>query len=200
MTDTVHLFEPFFTTKRWGKVPTWASAGLWHRASSGGYVGVDTEIGKGTTFRIYLPTSETEVEDMAAEISFVPLGREEMILLVEDHTHLRAAGQSILQELGYRVVTASNGREALDVFQANPAIALVITDLVMPEMGGEALMHELKRLAPTCQVLAITGYTMQVGVRTLKDAGFFDVVHKPFDTDTLAQVIHRALTEGKSPF
>jgi len=199
MTDTVraHLFEPFFTTKEVGK-----GAGLGLAQVYGivrlhdGYVGVDTEIGKGTTFRIYLPTSETEIEDMAAEISFVPLGREEMILLVEDHTHLRAAGQSILQELGYRVVTASNGREALDVFQANPAIALVITDLVMPEMGGEALMHELKRLAPTCQVLAITGYTMQVGVRTLKDAGFFDVVHKPFDTDTLAQVIHRALTEG----
>lgn len=199
MTDTVraHLFEPFFTTKDVGK-----GAGLGLAQVYGivrlhdGYVGVDTEIGKGTTFRIYLPASETEVEDMVAEAPFMPLGHGEMILLVEDHTHLRAAGQSILQELGYCVVTASNGRAALTVFRANPAIALVITDLVMPEMGGETLMHELKRLAPACKVLAITGYTMQVGVRALKEAGFSDVVHKPFDADTLAQVIHRALTEG----
>lgn len=199
MTDTVraHLFEPFFTTKEVGQ-----GAGLGLAQVYGivrlhdGYVGVETEIGKGTTFRIYLPASETEVVDSAEETPVAPLGQGEPILLVEDHTHLRAAGESILQELGYHVLTASNGREALTTFRANPEIALVITDLVMPEMGGEALVHELKRLAPTCKVLAITGYTMQVGVRTLKDAGFFDVVHKPFDADTLAQVIHRALTEG----
>ncbi len=199
MTDAVraHLFEPFFSTKEVGK-----GAGLGLAQVYGivrlhdGYVGVDTEIGKGTTFRIYLPAAEIEAEAVAEEMTAAPLGHGEMILLVEDHSHLRAAGQSILQELGYRVVTASNGREALAVFQANPTIALVITDLVMPEMGGEELMHELKKLAPACQVLAITGYTMQVGVRALKEAGFFDVVHKPFDTDTLAQVIYRALTEA----
>ncbi len=198
MTDTVraHLFEPFFTTKEVGK-----GAGLGLAQVYGivrlhdGYVGVETEMGKGTTFRIYLPASATEVEDVAEEASVVPLGYGETILLVEDNIHLRAAGQSILQELGYCVLTASDGREALAVFRANPEIALVITDLVMPVMGGEALMHELKRLVPACKVLAITGYTMQVGVRTLKDAGFFDVVHKPFDADTLAQVIRRALTE-----
>jgi len=119
-----------------------------------------------------------------------------MILLVEDNTNLREAGRSMLEELGYHVLTATNGREALTMFPASPEIALVITDLVMPEMGGEALLHELKRLPTTCRVLAITGYTMQVGVRALKTAGFFDVVHKPFDTDMLAQVIHRALSEA----
>ncbi len=198
MTDAVraHLFEPFFTTKEVGK-----GAGLGLAQVYGivrlheGYVGVDTEIGKGTTFRIYLPAAETEVEEVAEESAAAPSGHGETLLLVEDHPHLRAAGESILEELGYRVITASNGREALAVFQANPAIALVITDLVMPEMGGETLVHELKRLVPTCRVLAITGYTMQASVRTLKDAGFFDVVHKPFDADTLARVIHRALTE-----
>lgn len=198
MTDTVraHLFEPFFTTKEVGQGVGLGLAQVYGIVRlHDGYVGVETEMGKGTTFRIYLPASETEVEDIAEETPVAPLGHGETILLVEDHTHLRAAGESILQELGYHVLTASNGREALAVFRANPEIALVITDLVMPEMGGEALVYELKRLAPACRVLAITGYTMQVGVRTLKDAGFFDVVHKPFDTDTLAQVIYRALTE-----
>jgi len=199
MTDTVraHLFEPFFTTKEVGK-----GAGLGLAQVYGivrlheGYVGVETEIGKGTTFRIYLPASEMQSEDVAAETPVAPLGHGQTILLVEDNTRLREAGQSILEDLGYRVLAASNGREALTVFHTTPEIALVITDLVMPEMGGEALVHELKRQAPACKVLAITGYTVQVDVQTLKAAGFFDVVHKPFDADTLAQVIYRALTEA----
>ncbi|MBN2393167.1 MAG: PAS domain S-box protein [Anaerolineae bacterium] len=199
MTDTVraHLFEPFFTTKEVGK-----GAGLGLAQVYGivrlhdGYIGAETEMGKGTTFRIYLPASEMEAEDIVEETSTVPLGHGETILLVEDNIPLREAGQSILEELGYRVLTAGNGVEALTVFRAAAEIALVITDLVMPEMGGEALVCELKRLIPSCKVLAITGYTTQVGVRTLKAAGFFDVVHKPFDTDTLARIIYRVLTEG----
>ncbi|MGC9395696.1 MAG: GAF domain-containing protein [Anaerolineae bacterium] len=199
MTETVraHLFEPFFTTKEVGK-----GAGLGLAQVYGivrvhdGYVGVETEMGKGTVFRIYLPASEMEVEDIVQKSPGVPLGHGETILLVEDNVPLREAGQSILEELGYHVLTATNGLEALAVFRTAAEIALVITDLVMPEMGGEALVHELKRLTPTCKVLAITGYTSQVGVRTLKAAGFFDVVHKPFDIDTLARIISRALTEG----
>ena len=199
MTDTVraHLFEPFFTTKEVGK-----GAGLGLAQVYGivrlhdGYVGVETEMGKGTAFRIYLPASEMEAGDVMEETPVVPLGHGETILLVEDNVALREAGQSILEELGYHVLTAGNGIEALAVFRTAAEIALVITDLVMPEMGGEALVLELKRLSPSCKVLAITGYTTQVGVRTLKAAGFFDVVHKPFDTDTLARIIYRALTEG----
>gem|GEM_PF-1020867 len=198
MTDTVHahLFEPFFTTKDVGKGTGLGLAQVYGIVRlHEGYVGAETVIGKGTTFHIYLPASTMEIEEGVEEPVGVPLGRGETILLVEDNDHLRAAGQSILDELGYCVLTASNGCEALAIFRAAPDIALVITDLIMPEMGGETLLHELKRLAPTCKIMAITGYTMQVGVRTLKDAGFLDVVHKPFDADTLAQVIHRALTE-----
>jgi PAS domain S-box-containing protein len=187
MTETVHahLFEPFFTTKEVGKGTGLGLAQVYGIVRlHNGYVGVETEIGKGTTFRIYLPASEGKIEEVVEETSVVPLGRGETILLVEDNAHLREAGQSILVELGYRVLTALNGRDALAVFRATPDIELVITDLIMPEMGGEALLHELKRVTPACKVLAITGYTMQVGVRALKDA------------DTLARVIYRALTEG----
>ena len=199
MTDTVraHLFEPFFTTKEVGK-----GVGLGLAQVYGivrlheGYIGVETEVGQGTTFRIYLPVSGVEVVEAAEETPAAPLGCGEAILLVEDNAHLREAGRGILEDLGYRVLTAPNGREALTVFHTTPEIAMVITDLVMPEMGGETLLHELKRLAPSCKVLAITGYTTQVSVQTLKSAGFFDVVHKPLDADTLARVIFRALTEG----
>lgn len=198
MTDSVraHLFEPFFTTKEAGKGTGLGLAQVYGIVRQHeGYIGVETVLGKGTTFRIYLPASATEVEETAEEVGATPLGHGETILLVEDNTNLREAGRTMLAELGYRVLTATNGREALAVFRASPEIALVITDLIMPEMGGEALLHELKRLPTACRVLAITGYTMQVGMRALKTAGFFDVVHKPFDADTLARVIHRALSE-----
>ncbi len=196
MTDSVraHLFEPFFTTKEAGKGTGLGLAQVYGIVRQhDGYIGVDTEVGKGTTFRIYLPASATEVQEPIPETTTVPLGNGELILLVEDNAKLREAGQSMLTELGYRVLTATNGYEALTVFHAAPDIALVITDLVMPEMGGEALLQTLKRQQATCKVLAITGYTMQVGIRALKEAGFYDVIHKPFDIDTLANVIHRVL-------
>ncbi|HQE91420.1 MAG TPA: GAF domain-containing protein [Anaerolineae bacterium] len=198
MTDAVrmHLFEPFFTTKEGGRGTGLGLAQVYGIVRQHeGYIGVETAVGEGTTFRIYLPATPVEGEAVREETVTAPLGRGETILLVEDDAHLREAGRSILTELGYHVLTAGNGREALTVFRAAPEIALVITDLVMPEMGGEALLHELKRLPTACKVLAITGYTMQVGVRELKTSGFFDVVHKPFDTDTLAHVVQRALSE-----
>ncbi|HOT90894.1 MAG TPA: PAS domain S-box protein [Anaerolineae bacterium] len=198
MTDSVraHLFEPFFTTKEAGKGTGLGLAQVYGIIRQhDGYIGVETEVGKGTTFRIYLPASATEVEEPAPGATTVPLGHGELILLVEDNANLREAGKSMLAELGYRVLTATNGREALTLFRTSPDIALVITDLIMPEMGGEALLNELKRLPATRKVLAITGYTMQIGIRALKAAGFYDVVHKPFDADTLAHVIHRALSE-----
>ncbi len=199
MTDSVraHLFEPFFTTKEAGKGTGLGLAQVYGIVRQHeGYIGVETALGKGTTFRIYLPASALEAAEKPEEAVAAPLGHGETILLVEDNTNLREAGCSMLTELGYRVLTATNGREGLSVFRDAPEIALVITDLVMPEMGGEALLHELKRLPSVCPVLAVTGYTMQVGVRALKTAGFFDVVHKPFDADTLAQIIHRALHDA----
>ncbi len=199
MTDSVRarLFEPFFTTKEAGKGTGLGLAQVYGIIRQhDGHIGVETEVGKGTTFRIYLPAAVGEAMEKVEEAAVVPRGHGETILLVEDNNNLREAGCDILTELGYRVLTATNGREALEVFRTSPEIALVITDLVMPEMGGDALLQELKRLPTACKVLAITGYTMQVGVRALKLAGFFDVVHKPFDADTLGQVIQRALSEG----
>ncbi len=101
----------------------------------------------------------------------------------------------MLESLGYQVLTAANGREALEVCQAVKGIDLVITDLVMPEMGGEQLMQELRKATPDLKILALTGYVMEKSRGELKDAGFLDVVYKPFDVDVLAQIIRRALDE-----
>ena len=192
-----HIFEPFFTTK-----PVGEGTGLGLAQVYGiirqheGYIGVETEAGKGTTFRIYLPASEAEEEAVAEKVSAPLRGKGETILLVEDKGTLRAAGQSLLESLGYRVLTAANGREALEVYQAEGGTDLLITDVVMPEMGGKQLIQELRKVTPDLKSLAITGYAVEAVEGMLREAGFLDVVHKPFDVNTLARMVRRALDEG----
>ena len=153
-----HLFEPFFTTKEVGKGTGLGLAQVYGTIRQHeGYIGVETEVGKGTTVRIYLPASEAEEKVVEEEIAAPPQGQGETILLVEDNENLLKVGQTILESLGYRVLTAANGREALAVYEAEGGVDLVITDLVMPEMGGRQLMQKLKRVNPGLKGLAITG-------------------------------------------
>ena len=212
MTEKVraHLFEPFFTTKEVDK-----GTGLGLAQVHGivrqheGTIGVETELGQGTTFRIYLPVyadggrasvadddraSVTKIE--AQKLSAPSQGQGKTLLLVDDNEDLRKAGQRILESLGYRVLTAANGREALAVYAAGDGVDLLITDVVMPEMGGKELMLELRRSDPSMKALAITGYPMKGTTEGLKEAGFLEVISKPFELETLARVTRRALSEN----
>jgi signal transduction histidine kinase/ActR/RegA family two-component response regulator len=197
MTEEVraHLFEPFFTTKEVGKGTGLGLAQVYGIVRQhDGYIGVETELGQGTTFRIYLPAYQEEMKEAKAEEpSVLPQGQGETLLLVEDNENLREAGQSILESLGYRVLTAANGREALAVYGMEGGADLVITDLVMPEMGGKELVRELRRSDPNVKALGITGYATMGVAEGLREVGFLDVVHKPFDVKELARVIRRAL-------
>ncbi len=192
----LHLFEPFFTTKEPGKGTGLGLAQVYGIVTQhNGHIGVETKVGQGTTFRVYLPASRTSDDAAAEEISSTPEGKGEVILLVEDNEKLREGGQSLLESLGYQVLTAANGREALKVYKAERegGIDLVLTDLVMPEMGGKQLIQELKKDSPDIKALAATGYVMWKDLEKLEEEGFLDVVHKPFDVDTLARVIRQAL-------
>ncbi len=196
MSETVqaHLFEPFFTTKEVGQGTGLGLAQVfgivrYHE----GYIDVKTEVGQGTTFHIYLPASEAQEKVREYETSLVPQGQGELILLVEDNERLREAGQDLLELLGYRTLTAKNGEEALDVYETNSEIALVITDIVMPKVGGKELAQRLRSANPHMKALAITGYVEEEVAEELKTAGFQDVIHKPFAPDTLARIIRRVL-------
>jgi two-component system, cell cycle sensor histidine kinase and response regulator CckA len=201
-----HIFEPFFTTKA---VDQGKGLGLPQvygiLRQHGGSIDVATVLGKGTTFHLYLPVYRQPVPEGEEDSSGSLLrGHGETILFVEDHQALREAGGSILTSLGYRVVVASDGREALRAYRArrqsgvDEEVDLLVTDLVMPEMGGEALLRALQQLTPDIRALAVTGHGLEEEERkALHDLGFRAVVHKPFDFDVLAQAIGSALN-GRS--
>jgi two-component system cell cycle sensor histidine kinase/response regulator CckA len=193
-----HIFEPFFTTK--GEKGT----GLGLAQVYGivrqheGHIGLETQSGQGTTFRVYLPACSGKEAKVQRGMSVAPKGGGETILLVEDEDKLRESGRAILESLGYRVLTAANGREALETYKATCArglsrIALVVTDLVMPEMGGQALVQALKKIDPRVKILAITGYAMANDVEKLKQVGILRLIQKPLEVDALAEAIHQAL-------
>jgi PAS domain S-box-containing protein len=196
MTDKIqsHLFEPFFTTKG----PKGTGLGLAQVygivKQHGGAIQVETQAERGTTFSVYLPAHEaTELKKDLKAPAAPPQGHGEVILLAEDEERVRRAGQEILESLGYQVLTAENGREALKVYQSADRIDLVLTDMVMPEMGGKELVQELHKIAPHVMVLAITGYTLVEDVQSMREAGILDVIHKPFEVNILASTIRQAL-------
>jgi CheY-like chemotaxis protein len=209
-----HLFEPFFTTKDVGEGTGLGLAQVYGIVRQHeGYVDVETKLDEGTTFWIYLPTCEGEPIGEEQERLEAPPGRGETILLVEDEEKLREVGERVLRSLGYNVITAANGREALRLCRGRPEnygeglapygegapletpeVDLVITDLVMPRMSGRALAEELEREAPHIRRLAITGYALNKDDQQgLKRAGFAGIVHKPFERNELARAIRRTL-------
>lgn len=189
-----HLFEPFFTTKEPDRGTGLGLAQVYGIVRQhDGRIDVETALGQGTAFHIYLPLHDAVPMARASEGSAAePQGRGETLLLVEDEETLRAASREALTSLGYRVVAAANARQALERLDGR-RVSLVITDVVMPEMGGEALMRELTRRAPGVPVLAVTGYPIRDDVEQLTELGFSDVLCKPFDAATLARAVHRNL-------
>ena len=115
------------------------------------------------------------------------------ILLVEDEERLREISREMLETLGYQVLTATDGQEALAICGAAERVDLVITDLVMPAMGGKELIAELNRLDQGVKALAMTGYALETQRAELREAGILDIIRKPFDVNSLGRTIRRIL-------
>lgn len=188
------LFQPFFTTKTEGQGTGLGLAQVYGIVQlHSGYIDVTSAAGQGTTFRIFLPAANATVTATVSAAAALPAGRGELLLLVEDDPHLRQASARILTDLGYRVLTAVNGRDALALFQVEQPVALLITDLVMPELGGKALLLLLREQAPHLPALAMTGHATDETLESLQAAGFLEVIRKPFDLEVLAHAVRRAL-------
>jgi two-component system, cell cycle sensor histidine kinase and response regulator CckA len=189
-------FQPFFTTKEKGKGTGLGLSTVYGVVKqSAGYIDVFSNPGEGTTFKIYLPlTDEAVAVERAHDESAAVPKKEYTILLAEDEPSLRAVTRSSLQECGYTVLEAKDGREALRVSrQYEGTIDLLLTDIVMPEIGGHALAQDLSRERPGIRIVYMSGYTASYTGLLLGMRKFF--LMKPFTRDALLEKIGEALAE-----
>jgi PAS domain S-box-containing protein len=190
-----HMFEPFFTTKERGKGTGLGLATVYGIVKqSGGSVWVYSEVGQGTTFKIYLPVVEEDVDAEPIPAEPVSLAGSETVLLVEDEQSVRALSRSILERYGYTVLEAGSGKEGLEAARDYPLpIHLVLTDVVMPEMGGTDLASQLETLRPGVRVLYMSGYTDDAIFRHGLLTRGRSFLQKPFTPEGLARKVREAL-------
>jgi two-component system cell cycle sensor histidine kinase/response regulator CckA len=193
-----HVFDPFFTTKSPGEGTGLGLAQVWGIAKQHhGHIDVATAVGEGTTFILYLPAlavvePETEPEEEWAVIQ----GQGETILVVEDNLAMRQALVDSLELLNYRALQAANGREALTILEeGQKKIALVLSDVVMPEMGGMALFHAMRQRNLLVPVVMLTGHPMAEELGKLQAQGLKAWMLKPPSPEQLAQTLAQALRE-----
>ncbi len=192
-----HIFEPFFTTKEQGKGTGLGLATVYGIVQqSQGHLDFHTESGKGTTFRIYLPRVEEESEVLSA-VPTVALQGSEAVLVVEDENSVREIINRVLSGNGYRVLMASDGNEGLRISgEYNGPIDLLLTDLVMPGMGGRELATRLEAERAGMKVLFMSGYTENaISHQGVLDAGL-SFIQKPFTTEALLRKV-REILDGK---
>lgn len=190
------IFEPFFTTKEVGEGTGLGLAQVYGIVQQhDGFIDVKSQAGRGTTFILYFPAMASTVQaptEMTARLE-MPQGNQELILLVEDNLDVLNITTDMLKYLGYRVLTATNGLEALTIYdQYGPDIALVLSDMTMPKMGGVELIQGLQQRNPHVKVIILTGYPLGLEGGQLP-TGFISWVQKPPMLKQLAQVTHRLL-------
>jgi two-component system cell cycle sensor histidine kinase/response regulator CckA len=190
------IFEPFFTTKEMGRGTGLGLASVYGIIKShGGYINVYSEKERGTVFTIYLPASAKEVlidEEGSPAMLIKGTGT---ILLIDDEKMILNVGLELLEELGYTVLSAMSGQEAIDVFQKDQDnIDLVIMDMIMPGMGGGETFDRLKEINPEVKVLLSSGYSINGQATKIIRRGCDGFIQKPFNMNQLAEKIQKILT------
>ncbi len=186
------IFDPFFTTKEIGQGTGLGLASVYGTIEEhGGCIDVESEKGKGTSFRIYLPAIEPKGKKGQ------PMLRDKMILVVDDEELVRKVIQEMLKAMGYEVLTAKGGKEAIRLYKRYQAsIDLVLLDIIMPDMGGKEVYGHLKKIDPGVRALLLSGYNMDRETMEIMAQGRSGFIQKPFSFEDLAQEINKILKTG----
>jgi CheY-like chemotaxis protein len=191
------IFDPFFTTKERGRGTGLGLASTYgivkgHR----GYIDVASRKGKGTTFKIYLPASEKRVLEAFKHSDQLVTGTE-TVLLVDDEQAIRQVGRELLEAMGYHVLLASNGEEALELYGShNMDIDLVLLDIVMPQMGGGETYEKMRQINPDVRVLLLSGYSIDGEATKILERGCSGFIQKPFTMKELSGKIREIVEKG----
>jgi PAS domain S-box-containing protein len=196
------IFDPFFTTKEQGK-----GTGLGLSTVIGivqgheGFLLVDSEVGKGTTFNVYFPATEASVTQQASKaMSEIPHAHGEGILVIDDELTIREITKATLETFGYRVVTAMDGKEALALFaETKNDIKIVVCDMMMPTMDGPATIRALQEIRPDIRIVAVTGLMDEQKSTFAEGSGSVTLLQKPYSTEKLLMMLQETLSAQPNP-
>ncbi len=190
-----HIFEPFFTTKPVGEGTGLGMAMVYGSVKQhGGCVMCYSEPSRGTTFKLYFPALNHGIESEHADSEGIPAGGSETILLVDDEEFVRELGERILTKAGYTVLTAANGKKALELYKSRSEdIALVVLDLIMPEMAGKECLEEILKIDPRARTLIASGYSADASTQEAIEKGARGFVSKPYNVRRMLQIIRDVL-------
>jgi CheY-like chemotaxis protein/anti-sigma regulatory factor (Ser/Thr protein kinase) len=195
-----HIFEPFFTTKEEGK-GTGLGLSVVHGIvlSHGGEIEVESELGKGTVFHVYLPCMETSLPTLTIGDDDVE-GGDECILFIDDDTYIAGMAEMMLKSFGYDVTARTSSVSGLDIFRRQPdKFDLLITDQLMPGMTGLQFVAEIRKMRPEIPVVLITGFSEPSNVGAFSEYGIEEILRKPISRRDMGLVIRRALDRGGRP-